>query len=212
MDHAAGPSNRPGSAHAPGLLCPIRRCGGPRGRRRGSRRCIGPVGILPPDQYLALVLQATEGCSFNTCTFCDLYQHPYRVKTADEFRAHVGGRARLPRRVGRSAVARDLPRRRQRPGGADGKAAVRCSRCSTEEADALRRGVYAFVDGFTGRLKDDEGLPPAGPAWACGASTSAWSPGTIRCSRSCASPARPRWPSRRFVPSKTPAFRWASSS
>lgn len=28
-----------------------------------------PVGILPPDQYMAVLLQATEGCSFNSCTF-----------------------------------------------------------------------------------------------------------------------------------------------
>jgi hypothetical protein len=48
-----------------------------------------PIGMLPPDQYLALVLQATEGCSFNTCTFCDLYHQPFRVKTPDEFRRHI---------------------------------------------------------------------------------------------------------------------------
>ncbi|NTU62799.1 MAG: radical SAM protein, partial [Chloroflexi bacterium] len=48
-----------------------------------------PIGILPPDQYLALVLQATVGCSFNTCTFCDLYRQPFRIKTPDEFRRHL---------------------------------------------------------------------------------------------------------------------------
>src|SRR5512139_2442652 len=48
-----------------------------------------PIGILPPDQYLALVLQATVGCSFNTCTFCDLYHQPFRIKTPAEFRRHV---------------------------------------------------------------------------------------------------------------------------
>jgi hypothetical protein len=48
-----------------------------------------PIGILPPDQYLALVLQATTGCTFNTCTFCDLYHQPFCVKTPDEFRQHV---------------------------------------------------------------------------------------------------------------------------
>jgi hypothetical protein len=49
-----------------------------------------PVGILPPDQYLALVVQATEGCSYNQCTFCDFYRdRPFRVKSADELRAHI---------------------------------------------------------------------------------------------------------------------------
>ncbi len=48
-----------------------------------------PIGILPPDQYLALVLQATVGCSFNTCTFCDLYHQPFRIKPPDEFRQHL---------------------------------------------------------------------------------------------------------------------------
>jgi hypothetical protein len=49
-----------------------------------------PVGILPPDQYLALVLQATHGCSHNACTFCTFYRDVrFRIKTADEFRRHV---------------------------------------------------------------------------------------------------------------------------
>jgi hypothetical protein len=50
----------------------------------------GPVGILPPDQYLALVVRVTEGCSWNACTFCSLYRGvPFRWKTPDELRAHV---------------------------------------------------------------------------------------------------------------------------
>lgn len=49
-----------------------------------------PVGILPPDQYMALVLQATIGCSFNTCTFCDFYKdRPFRIKSLDEFKQHT---------------------------------------------------------------------------------------------------------------------------
>lgn len=49
-----------------------------------------PIGILPPDQYLALVLQATHGCSHNACTFCTFYRHiPFRIKSAEEFRQHV---------------------------------------------------------------------------------------------------------------------------
>jgi radical SAM superfamily enzyme YgiQ (UPF0313 family) len=49
-----------------------------------------PVSILPPDQYLALVLQATEGCSYNQCVFCGFYRdRKFRVKTLDEFRHHL---------------------------------------------------------------------------------------------------------------------------
>lgn len=51
-----------------------------------------PVSILPPDQYLALVLQATEGCSWNRCTFCGLYRdRPFRIHSPATFRAHCEG-------------------------------------------------------------------------------------------------------------------------
>jgi len=53
-------------------------------------RVYKPVTILPPDQYLALVLQATEGCHYNRCLFCGFYRdRAFRIKTADEFRAHL---------------------------------------------------------------------------------------------------------------------------
>src|SRR5512143_606950 len=53
-------------------------------------RLYRPITILPPDQYLALYLQATEGCSHNECTFCGFYQNRrFHVKTLDEFRAHL---------------------------------------------------------------------------------------------------------------------------
>jgi radical SAM superfamily enzyme YgiQ (UPF0313 family) len=49
-----------------------------------------PLGVLPPDQYLALVIQVTEGCSWNACTFCDLYRDtPFRVKTVAELDHHL---------------------------------------------------------------------------------------------------------------------------
>jgi radical SAM superfamily enzyme YgiQ (UPF0313 family) len=49
-----------------------------------------PVGILPPDQYMAVVLQVAEGCSFNTCTFCNFYKdRPFHIKSPDEFRTHA---------------------------------------------------------------------------------------------------------------------------
>ena len=60
--------------------------------RRRFESIYTPVGILPPDQYLALVLQATHGCSHNACTFCTFYGDiPFRIKSPDEFRSHVAG-------------------------------------------------------------------------------------------------------------------------
>jgi radical SAM superfamily enzyme YgiQ (UPF0313 family) len=113
----------------------------------------GPVGVLPPDQYLSLVVQATEGCSFNTCTFCDLYHEPYRVKTAYEFSDHVSA---VLGYLGESVTLRS----RGIFLGAANALAVPMPRLLpvfeilTERMDAIRRGVYAFVDGFTGGLKD----------------------------------------------------------
>ena len=50
----------------------------------------GPVGILPPDQYLSLVVRVTEGCSWNACTFCRLYRDiPFRYKSRPELLAHL---------------------------------------------------------------------------------------------------------------------------
>ena len=49
-----------------------------------------PIGILPPDQYLALVLQATHGCSHNACTFCTFYRGiDFSIKSPEAFRSHV---------------------------------------------------------------------------------------------------------------------------
>jgi hypothetical protein len=54
------------------------------------RATYGRVGVLPPDQYLALVLQATQGCSWNACTFCDLYRGiPFHARTVAEFAEHL---------------------------------------------------------------------------------------------------------------------------
>jgi hypothetical protein len=49
-----------------------------------------PISILPPDQYLALVLQTSEGCSYNRCTFCSFYRdRPFRIKSAEQLREHI---------------------------------------------------------------------------------------------------------------------------
>ncbi|MFV9504748.1 MAG: radical SAM protein [Oscillochloridaceae bacterium umkhey_bin13] len=49
-----------------------------------------PISILPPDQYLALVVQATEGCSWNRCTFCSFYRdRTFRIKRPDQLQSHL---------------------------------------------------------------------------------------------------------------------------
>jgi len=54
-------------------------------------RVYRPIPILPPDQNRALVVQITEGCSFNRCTFCHLYKDVrFRLRAPDELRQHVG--------------------------------------------------------------------------------------------------------------------------
>ena len=112
-----------------------------------------PVGILPPDQYLSLVLQATEGCSFNTCTFCDLYHDRYRVRTPDEFKAHVES---VRGYLGESVHLRS---RGIFLGAANALAVpmatlVPIFEAMVEEADSVRLGVHAFVDAFTGTRKE----------------------------------------------------------
>ena len=111
-----------------------------------------PVGILPPDQYLALVLQATEGCSFNTCSFCDLYHEGYRVKTPDEFARHVaevrawlgpslGLRGRAVFLGAANALAVPMPR------------LVPLMEALGQPFGPAAPPVSAFVDGFTGARK-----------------------------------------------------------
>ena len=59
-------------------------------RARQFRRIYSPVSILPPDQYMALVVQATEGCPWNRCTFCSFYRdRAYHAKSGDELQAHL---------------------------------------------------------------------------------------------------------------------------
>lgn len=112
-----------------------------------------PVGILPPDQYLAVVLQLTEGCSFNTCTFCDFYKdRPFRIRTPDTLRQHA--------QAVRAFLGDGLSLRR----GiflADANALVVPMRKLLPLLDvvydafdvAALGGLYAFLDGFSGEKK-----------------------------------------------------------
>jgi radical SAM superfamily enzyme YgiQ (UPF0313 family) len=121
-----------------------------------------PIGILPPDQYLALVLQATVGCSFNTCTFCDLYHQPFRIKTPDEFRQHI-------RKVREYLGDSILLRQRSIFFGAANALTIPLPRLlplfdimrdEFAASPAVRGragvGVYAFLDAFTGTRKSEE--------------------------------------------------------
>ncbi|HEY3381010.1 MAG TPA: radical SAM protein [Vicinamibacterales bacterium] len=111
-----------------------------------------PIGMLPPDQYLSVVLQATEGCSFGSCTFCDLYDRPYRVKSpadfarhADEVKAYLGESISLRRRSiflgAANAIAIPMPR------------LVELFGVLSSQFDLANQPVHAFVDGFTGTRK-----------------------------------------------------------
>ncbi len=112
-----------------------------------------PIGILPPDQYLALVLQATEGCPFNTCTFCSFYRdRPFRVKSPAALRAHA--------QAVRAFLGAGLSLRRGLFLGDANALVVPTPRLSAliEVAhqvfpEPAFASVYAFLDGFSGRRK-----------------------------------------------------------
>lgn len=120
---------------------------------RHYHQVYSPVGILPPDQYMALVLQATIGCSFNTCTFCDFYrERPFRIKSLDEFKLHteevtsfLGEGLSLRRTIFLGdANALVIPTRRLIP----------MLEFVNETLDVKSLGgIYGFLDGFSGEKK-----------------------------------------------------------
>ena len=125
-------------------------------RRDVERYCqvYKPIGILPPDQYMALVLQVTEGCSFNTCTFCTFYkERPFRIKSAQELRAHIAavraflGDSMLMRKGVFLADANALvvPQRQM----------TKLLEVAIEELGKPQE-VFAFLDGFSGQKKSAE--------------------------------------------------------
>jgi hypothetical protein len=115
-------------------------------------RVYQPVGVLPPDLYLSLVVQATEGCPHGGCAFCALYGIPYRVRTKEQFRSHLadvfaylGESARLRCHgvfLG-SANALSLPMAQLR----------QFFDVLARDADGIQRGVYGFIDAFPEKAK-----------------------------------------------------------
>jgi len=112
-----------------------------------------PVGILPPDQYMSVVLQLTEGCAFNTCTFCTFYRdRPFRIKKPDEFEKHL--------RAIRNYLGEGLSLRRTIFLG-DANALIVPMTQLTVLMEKIHHvydvetmgGIYAFLDGFSGEKK-----------------------------------------------------------
>lgn len=112
-----------------------------------------PVGILPPDQYMAVVLQLTEGCAFNTCTFCTFYRdRPFRIKKPEEFHRHIegvqeylGAGMSLRRTIflgDANALIVPMPQ----------LLALLRQVHQVVDVEALG-GIYAFLDGFSGEKK-----------------------------------------------------------
>ena len=109
-----------------------------------------PVSILPPDQYLAIVVQATHGCTWNRCTFCNFYQdRPFEIRSTAAFADHLRRVADL---LGRAAsMRRSLFL-------ADGNALALSVDRLRPIVDAARaafpdRPWSGFVDVFTGERK-----------------------------------------------------------
>ncbi len=115
-----------------------------------------PIGILPPDQYMALVLQATEGCSFNTCTFCSFYKgRPFHIKSPVEFRTHA--------LAVREFLGEGLSLRRSIFLGDANALVIPMPRLlplfevvhEIYDVEALG-GIYAFLDAFSGEKKSPQ--------------------------------------------------------
>jgi hypothetical protein len=114
-----------------------------------------PVPILPPDQYEALVVQITEGCAYNRCTFCRFYRdRPFRAKPASELRQHL--------QAVRELFGAGISLRRS-VFLADANALVLAPARLIEAFDLLHemlpfgptslRGIYSFIDAFGGAPK-----------------------------------------------------------
>ncbi|RRR65456.1 MAG: radical SAM protein [Candidatus Viridilinea halotolerans] len=115
-----------------------------------------PISIVPPDHYQAVVIQATEGCSWNQCSFCSFYRdRVFRIKTPAALQEHIDqikallGRGLALRRsifLG-DANALIVPQTRLR----ELLAVVNAALPPTTAGGP--RGLYAFLDIFGGEIK-----------------------------------------------------------
>jgi radical SAM superfamily enzyme YgiQ (UPF0313 family) len=114
---------------------------------RRFRSVYHPIPILPPDQYRSVVLQVTEGCTWNRCTFCNFYKgRRFRMRTLSQFRKHIQAVKRL--------FGKGLRMRKGLFLG-DGNALALNADRLLEYINATRESfpdepVYGFVDVFSG--------------------------------------------------------------
>lgn len=112
-----------------------------------------PISILPPDQYTAIVLQLTEGCSYNRCHFCNFYKgRRFKIKSPSEFDTHI---QKVKALLGDGALYR------QRLFLADGDALMVPQERLLACLDILRkhypeRPLYSFMDAFRPQSKSME--------------------------------------------------------
>lgn len=135
-------------------------------QREAFASVYSPVTILPPDQYLTLVLQVTLGCHWNRCTFCDFYRTVhFQIRSMEEFEQHIRGVKRFfgdAIRLRRSIFLGDanalvLPQSRllrvfdqinQQFSFADSPSAPR-------RDGAIFQGINSFLDVFAGERKSE---------------------------------------------------------
>ena len=111
-----------------------------------------PIGILPPDQYLALVLQVAEGCAWNHCSFCDFYSgRPSRVRSRVEVLAHADEAERFfgPALAGRCSLFLGDANAFQAPPDSliplAEELALRFPQLTTPQPDGVG-GIYSFAE------------------------------------------------------------------
>lgn len=109
-----------------------------------------PISILPPDQYLSLVIQTTIGCSYNRCNFCNFYKNRrFQIRALPELQTHIAGVKAL---VGQATQFR------QGLFLADGDALMAPQALLLQQIDAIRDHwpdlpLYSFMDAFRPQSK-----------------------------------------------------------
>lgn len=133
-----------------------------------------PVSILPPDQYYSLVLQITEGCSYNKCTFCNFYDdRQFRIKNVEQVERHIQdvnkffGAGLLLRKsifladanaliISQNKLLEILRRAHKNYTIIADESRSREILKRRREGEIIFNGIYSFIDLFTGDYKSTQ--------------------------------------------------------